>query len=124
MRDTAEIAHHHTEAVVQWHRDAELILMGKVLQTGHKVAIVQDVMMTQSCPFREARGTACVLNVDRIIELLLTLSLAELLITDRFAHCHHFLPGEHPRRPLRTEANDRPEIGQFGSLKFSWLATA
>ena len=50
--------------------------MGKVLQTGYKIAVVQNVVMAQGRTLGEAGRTASVLNVNRVIELLIALHLA------------------------------------------------
>ena len=51
---TAEIAHHHAEAVVERHGDAQPVI-GRELQTlGDEIAVVQDVVMAE----RRALGMA------------------------------------------------------------------
>src|SRR5215470_7386824 len=100
MRDTTEIAHDHAEAVIQRHRNAEDILMGEVLQTSYKIPIVEDIMMAQSRSFGKACCATGVLNVNRVIKLLLTLPLVELLIADRVTHRHQLIPGKHSCRLL------------------------
>ncbi len=95
MRHTAQITHHHAKTVVEWHGNAELILVGKVLQTGYKIAVVQNVVMAQGRTLGEAGRTARVLNIDRVIELLLALPFAQLVIAYCIAHRQYLIPGKH-----------------------------
>src|SRR3954466_4144603 len=95
MSDAAQIAHNHTKTVVKWHRDTDLILSGDVLKFRDKIAIVEDVMMTECRPFRETGSSARVLNVDSVVKLLFTLDSGKFFFVYMFAQCHQIFPAKH-----------------------------
>ena len=66
-RGAAEVAHHHPEAVVERHRDAQPVLVGEVDQLGDEVAVVEDVAVAQGRALGEAGGAGRVLDVDRVV---------------------------------------------------------
>ena len=67
MADGAKIAHHHSEAVVEGHRNADAIL-GRVLTTrSNEVAVVQDVSVSERRALRETSSTRRVLQVDGVV---------------------------------------------------------
>ena len=63
----AEVAHHHPEAVVEGHRDAEPVLVGEVDQLGDEVAVVEDVAVRQRRALGVAGRARRVLDVDRVV---------------------------------------------------------
>ena len=74
--------------------------MCKVLQASHKIAVVQDVVVAEGCPLWKACCAAGVLDIDRVIELLLALSLAEFLVAHLCAHRYQLVPVKHARHLL------------------------
>ncbi len=62
----AEVGHHHPEAVVEGHRDAQPVLLGEADQLGHQVAVVEDVAVGQGRTLGPAGGARGVLDVDRV----------------------------------------------------------
>jgi len=62
-----QVAHHHAEAVVERHRDADPVRLGVVAQLADEEAVVQDVVVRQRRALRETRGTRGVLDVDGVV---------------------------------------------------------
>ena len=79
VRQAAEIAHHHAEAVIERHGNAQPVVGRELEPAGDEVAVVQDVVMAErralGMPGR-ARGE---LDVDGVVELQLGPDLGELL---------------------------------------------
>jgi hypothetical protein len=67
VADAAEVAHHHAEAVVEGHRDAEPVLVGQVDQLGREVAVVEDVAVAEGGALGVAGRAGGVLDVDRLV---------------------------------------------------------
>jgi hypothetical protein len=53
MRQAAEIADHHAEAVVERHRDAHPVMLGELHRLGDEEAVVQNVVMGQRRALRK-----------------------------------------------------------------------
>jgi hypothetical protein len=66
MQEAAEVGHHHAEAVVERHRNAEPVLLCEPDQLGDEVAVVQDVVVAEGGAFGETRSSGGVLDVDRV----------------------------------------------------------
>ena len=62
-----EVAHHHAEAVVERHRDADPVLLGVAADLADEVAVVEDVAVAQRGALGVARGARGVLDVDRVL---------------------------------------------------------
>ncbi len=63
----AEVAHHHAEAVVEGHRDAQPVGLGEVDRLGDEVAVVEDVAVREGRALRVAGRARGVLDVDRVV---------------------------------------------------------
>ena len=48
MGNAAQVAHDHTKAVVERHRDNQAIFLGEQLAFGYEIAVVQDVVVSES----------------------------------------------------------------------------
>jgi hypothetical protein len=92
-RDGGEVAHHHAEAVVERHRDADAILFGQAHGAAGEIAIVEDVVVGQRHTLRRSRGAAGELDVDGIVELQGCAEHSELLAMLCAAHARDFLKG-------------------------------
>ena len=69
VRHRGEIAHHHAEAMIERHRDADAVVLGQPHGAADEIAVVEDVVVGQRHALRRARGAAGELDVDRIVEL-------------------------------------------------------
>ena len=63
----AEIAHHHPEAVVEGHRDADPVVLVVAAALADEEGVVEDVVVAERGALGEARGAARVLDVDRVV---------------------------------------------------------
>ncbi len=73
----AEVAHHHAEAVVERHRDADPVIGGVSAALADEVAVVEDVVVRQRRTLGEAGSAAGVLDVDRVVEGQARLALGQ-----------------------------------------------
>src|SRR3984893_19111697 len=71
VRQAAEVAEHHAEAVIERHRDAEPVLLGEPHCLPDKETVVQDVVVAEGGAFRKTGRAAGELDVYRVIELQL-----------------------------------------------------
>ena len=70
-RHGSEIAHHHAEAVIERHRNADAVFFGQAHRAAGEIAVVENVVMRQRDAFGRSRGAAGELDVDGIVELQL-----------------------------------------------------
>ncbi len=73
-----EVAHHHAEAVVEGHRDADAVVGAVAAQPSDEVAVVEDVVVRQRRALGEAGRARRVLDVDRVVRRQLGLQPGEL----------------------------------------------
>ena len=109
VRRATEVAHHHAEAMVERHRQADPIGLVVVDQLTDEVAVVQDVVMGERCPLWEAGRAGGVLDVDRIVERQLGHPLIELLGRTCVTTPDEAIPvgGSDEDRPLQRRALPR-----------------
>ena len=69
MGDGREIAHHHAEAMIERHRDADAVRRRQPHRASDKIAVVEDIMVGQRNALRRTGRAAGKLDVDRIVEL-------------------------------------------------------
>jgi hypothetical protein len=62
-----EVAHHHAEAVVEGHRDADPVGLGVVAQLADEEPVVEDVVVRERRALRETGGARGVLDVDGVV---------------------------------------------------------
>ena len=62
----AEVGHHHAEAVIERHRNAQPVAGVEVDQLGREVPVVEDVAVRQRRTLRETGCARGVLDVDRL----------------------------------------------------------
>ena len=63
-RDGGEIAHHHAEAVIERHRNADAVALGQPHRAADEIAVVEDVVMRQRDALGRSGGAAGELDVD------------------------------------------------------------
>ena len=116
VRQAAEIAHHHAEAVIERHGDAQPVVGRELQPLAHEVAVVQDVVMAErgalGVPGR-ARGE---LDVDGVVELQLRAELGELHLLGIAAGMGDIVEVQHARRLLRPQPHDVLEMRQLARL--------
>ena len=69
MGQAAQDAHHHAEAVIERHGDAEPVMFGQPHRFGDEIAVIEDVVVGQRRALRRARGAGGELDVHRRVEL-------------------------------------------------------
>ena len=67
VRGRREVSHHHPEAVVEGHRDADQVRLRVVAELADEVAVVEDVVVREGRALGEPRRPRGVLDVDRIV---------------------------------------------------------
>ena len=107
MRSAAEVAHHHPEAVVERHRDADAILLRVLDRLAHEKPVVQDVVMRERRAFGEARRAGRVLDVDGIVELQDRFALLELEV-------RRGVRAFEQRHPVGVDRDGLPQRGAVG----------
>ena len=65
----AEVAHHHPEAVIERHRQADPVGLGVVEQAGDEMGVIEDVVVGERRALGESGRAARVLDVDRVVEV-------------------------------------------------------
>ena len=73
MADATKGAHNHAEAVVQGHRNAQLISRTKLHITTDKIGVIQNVAVGQGGTLGVSGGAAGELNVDGVVGIELCL---------------------------------------------------
>jgi hypothetical protein len=80
--DRAEVAHHHAEAVVEGHGDADAVGLRVAAALADEVAVVEDVAMAERRALRRAGRAAGVLDVDGVAGRQLRLAGGERVRRD------------------------------------------
>ena len=65
--EAREIAHHHAEAMIERHRDADPVVGRKPHRPTDEIAVVEDVAVGQRHALRRPRGSAGELDVGRVV---------------------------------------------------------
>lgn len=71
---THQIAQHHAEAVIEWHRDAQPGAAVQLHDLADEKAIAEDVVVTERGSPRGTDGAGGELDVNRIDELYICLT--------------------------------------------------
>ena len=66
MAGAAKVAHHHAEAVVERHWNADSVVFGVPTALTNEVAVIENVAVGKCCALRQTRGARGVLDVDGI----------------------------------------------------------
>ena len=64
--DARQVTHHHAEAVVQGHRNAQSVVLRQAHAIADELAVVEDIEMGESGTLGVAGSTAGELYIDRI----------------------------------------------------------
>ena len=67
MAGAAQIAHHHTEAVIQRYRNTHPVLVCIATAFGNKVTVVKDIAMGQRGAFGQSGSAGRILNIDGVV---------------------------------------------------------
>src|SRR5579859_4144192 len=80
MGDAAKVAHHHAEAMIERHRNAQPLAGLQAYGFADEVAVVEDVMVRERSALRKTCRTAGELDVDGLVELQGRLDLRKALL--------------------------------------------
>ncbi len=120
-RDGGEVAHHHAEAMIERHGNADAVLFGQPHRAADEIAVVENVVMRQRHALRRSGGAAGELDVDRIVELQRLAKLGKLLAVPRAAHLRHILEGDGAGRFGAADLDHRAQLRQPRRLQFAGL---
>ena len=116
MGQAAEIAHHHAEAVIERHGNAQPVVGREPEPAGHEVAVVQDVVVAERGALGVPGGARGELDVDGVVELQLRADLGQPHPLGVAAGLGDVVEIEHARRLLGSQAHDVLEMGQLARL--------
>ena len=116
VRQAAEIAHHHAEAMIERHGNAQPVLGRELQPFAHEVAVVQDVMVAERGALGKAGRARRELDVDRIVELQMRRKVGDPRLLGIAAGRGDVLEIEHARRLLRTQPYDMLQVRKLGRL--------
>ena len=122
--EAAEVAHHHAEAVVQRHRNAQAVARHELDRLADEEAVVEDVVVRQGRALGVAGGAGGELDVDRVVELQLLGQHGERgqLLAGRRAQ--QLIEVEHAGRFVRAHADHHFERRQAVAAQQTGLAVA
>ena len=69
MGQASQIAHDHSETMIQGHWNGQIVVFGHTNSLTHKITIVEDIVVGQGCPFGEACGARSELDIDGVVKL-------------------------------------------------------
>ena len=118
----AERAHHHAEAVIQRHRNAQPIVLGEPDTAGDEAGVVDDVVVGQRRALRRAGGVGGELDVDRIVGAEGAGHRLEPQRLRRSAEAADVVEAEDPRTGVGAYGDDDPELRQPGGGEAPGLA--
>ena len=110
-------AHHHPEAVVQRHRDAQAVAGIEVHRARDVAGVVDDVVMGQRRAFRVAGGAAGELDVDGIEAREAGADAARLGHAGSVGPCQNHGQVEHAGRGLAAHPDHGAQVGQPRGLQ-------
>ncbi len=109
----AQIAHHHAEAVIERHGNAEPVFGRELQPLAHEVAVVQDIVVAERGALGKARGARGELDVDRVVELQLRRQLGETRLLGVAARRRNIVEVQHARCLLSAEPDDVLQVRQL-----------
>ena len=112
VREAAQIAHHHAEAVIERHRNAELLAGGEADRLADEEAVVEDVVVRKRRALGKAGGAAGELDVDRIVELERVREFGKTRRLGRTAERRDIGEGVAAGRGLRSDEDHRLQMRQ------------
>jgi hypothetical protein len=117
VRQAAQVPEDHPEAVVERDGDHQSIPLGEVQQLRGEEAVVEDVVVTERGALGKPGGAARELDVDRVVELLLSLPPCQFLRVNSVAQGEECVPFGHAGRRLLAEPDDAPQGGERGGRR-------
>ena len=112
-RDAGQVPKHHAEAVVQRHGNADPVLFGEALGLAGEVAVVQDALVRECRPLREAGGARCELDVDGVVGLQATCDRVQAAACIGPSEIAHIAKRVHAGRRVTAEPDDRVQVWQL-----------
>ena len=112
MRHASQVAHHHAEAVVKRHRNAQPVLFREPDRLGHIKAVVQDVLVRERGALRKTGGTRGELDIDRVVELQAAHQFGQLCLLRRPAARADVIKVQHARCARHTQPDHAAQMGQ------------
>ena len=104
MTGGREISHHHAEAVIERHRQADAVGVGVVEQPSDQIAVVADIAVTECRPFGKTRCARGVLDIDRIVGRQRARDLIDLGQFDGGRLGEHGLPSRRVEQQYLTQS--------------------
>ena len=117
LADSTQHAHHHAEAMVERHRNAQPVGLGQQDPVGHEAGIVDDVVVRQRRPFRCAGGSGGELDVDRIVRVEFGIDRRQPQLLRRAAEFANGIEGENARSGLGAQADHMLQLRKFRGLQ-------
>src|SRR6185312_5579858 len=66
VRHASQRGHYHAKTVIERNGNAQPVALAQSHRFSNKECVVQNIVMTECCPFRRSCGPAGELNIDRI----------------------------------------------------------
>ena len=120
-RDGGQVAHHHAEAMIERHRDADAVLLGEPHGAADEIAVVEDVVMGQRHALRRARGAAGELDIDGVVELQDLAEGCDLLAMPRAADASDFVERNRAGAKRPADLNHRAQLREFRRAQLARL---
>ena len=121
MSEAIQVAHAHSETVIQRHRNANPVAETDADRFSDEKRVVQDVSMRQGCALRRSGRAARELNVDGVFGLQRCADFAQP-IGMRFAPAAvNFREWEYSPQLRRIDAHDHLEVGKRRRREHAWL---
>ena len=118
-RHRGEIAHHHAEAMIQRHRNADAVLFGQAHGAADEIAVVENIVMRQRDALGRAGGAAGELDIDGIVELQRSGQFRQRLAVPRAAHPRDVLERDRAGRWRPADLDHRAQLRQPRRLQFA-----
>ena len=118
----AQCAHHHAEAMIERHRDAQPIILGQRHGTCHEAGIVDDVGVGERGALRRAGSAGSELDVDRFVGIEIAGKIIETQPMRRATNRHDLVEIQHALGLLRPDADHGLEPRQAGAVEAARFA--
>ena len=118
----AQGAHHHAEAVIERHRNAQAVILGQCHGAGDEAGIVDDIGVGEGGALGRAGGAGGELDVDRLVGIELAREIIEPQAMRRAADRHDVIEIQHALGLLRAHADHGLEPRQARAVEAARLA--
>ena len=112
QRRRRQIAHHHSEAMIERHGNADAVLGSQMQRTAGEIAVVEDVVVAERDALRRAGGARSELDVGGIVELDLVAHRGERRALGRARKTRHILEGDRAGRGF-ADLHDDSQVRQL-----------